>query len=833
MTDIIIASPLRGWAAPLEEVPDPVFAERMLGDGVAIHPLDGTLASPCDGEVVAMHAAGHAVTIRTAEGAEILIHFGIDTVALEGSGFTARATVGQKVRRGDQLIDCDLDQIARSASSLVTPVILANPEAFDITSRNVDRQVTTGDVLMVLTPAASVANAQAATDGPVQTRSLTVALPHGMHARPAAQLIDRLRGLNAELWVVHESRKANARSATGLLGLNIRCGDTLIAEARGLGAEAAFDAMASFFESGVDESPGTAPAAEASRPPQQLTDNGLAGITAAPGLALGPAARLEGAPVPLPPSSGSTEMEKEALKAALERVRSRVEGLAATGPAQVASVMRAHLALLADPELIDTAETAIGGGDSAGEAWQQAIARQADMLRATGDARLIERIDDLRDLERQVLLALSGETDSASDLPEGSILVARDLLPSQLSSIQPQRLAGVCLERGGPTSHVAILCAGLGIPALVALGDGLAGVADGTLLGLDADAGVLHVAPNTETAEAMSARITDRSARRAEALARAGEGCQTADGTRIELFANLGSAEDARVAVANGAEGCGLLRTEFLFLGREQAPDEDEQAAAYQAVVDAMDGRPVIARLLDVGGDKAVPYLGIPAEENPALGLRGIRVGLARPQLLETQLRALLRVEPRDSLRIMVPMVASLSELRSVRSVLEQVGASLGLSNLPQLGIMVETPAAAMIADQLAKEADFLSIGSNDLSQYTLAIDRGNALVASGFDPLHPAVLRLIAETCTRAAAEGRWTGLCGGLASDAAAIPILVGLGVTELSAVPAFVPEAKAIVRRLNVKECQAHAARALDLGSAAEVRALARGFEEECSR
>ncbi|WP_033967360.1 putative PEP-binding protein, partial [Sphingomonas sp. Ant H11] len=325
-------------------------------------------------------------------------------------------------------------------------------------------------------------------------------------------------------------------------------------------------------------------------------------------------------------------------------------------------------------------------------------------------------------------------------------------------------------------------------------------------------------------AEAAQAKAA---ARRASALARAGTPCHTADGTRIEVVANLGSAAEAAPAVANGAEGCGLLRTEFLFLERDTAPSVAEQAAEYQAIADALEGRPLIVRLLDIGGDKPAPYLPIAGEENPALGLRGIRVGLAHPALLEEQLRAILSVQPTGQCKIMLPMVAQIEELRRVRALLDRLCAELGITTAVQLGIMVETPAAAVTADLLAREADFLSVGTNDLTQYTLAMDRANPAVASALDGLHPAVLRLIGETCRGGAAHGRWTGVCGGLASDPLAVPILLGLGVTELSTAPVMVPTIKALVSDVTLAACRDHAAAALACTSAAEVRALARSF------
>jgi phosphocarrier protein FPr/phosphocarrier protein len=449
-------------------------------------------------------------------------------------------------------------------------------------------------------------------------------------------------------------------------------------------------------------------------------------------------------------------------------------------------------------------------------------------MRAAGDRRFAERIDDLRDLERRVLAALAGEEMQAPSFPEGAILIADELFPSQLLAMET-RPAGIALGQGGATSHVAILAAGMGVPMLTGLGPALALVEDGTELIL-ADR-TLTIAPAPSTISAARAAAVGRAARRKAAEAHAHEPAVTADGTRIEVAANLGSAVDARAAVAAGAEGCGLLRTEFLFLDRATPPGEEEQRAAYQEIADALGARSMIVRTLDIGADKPAPWAGLAAEENPALGLRGIRLQLARPELLETQLRALLGVQVQGALRIMLPMVADRAELRAARDLLARLADEARVA-APELGIMVETPAAALIAAALAEDAAFFSIGSNDLGQYALARDRTNPAVAAELDGLHPAVLRLIDMTVRGGAAHGRWTGVCGGLAAVPEAVPVLLGLGVTELSVPAATVPETKALVRSLNLSACRDLARAALDAPDADAVRALTATLMEDAA-
>jgi len=422
-----------------------------------------------------------------------------------------------------------------------------------------------------------------------------------------------------------------------------------------------------------------------------------------------------------------------------------------------------------------------------------------------------------------VLLALEGTRAPKLEIPTGGILLARDLTPSQLVDFDAKQLAGIALAAGGPTSHVAILAATLGIPMLVAMGKSILNVGAGTLAILDADAGDLRPDPAAPVLDEARSRYERNRAQRSQEITAAQQDCHLGSGERIEVFANLtGNEADATLAMVQGAEGCGLLRTEFLFLERVTAPDEAEQLRCYQQVARILASRPLIIRTLDIGGDKPIPYLPMPPEDNPALGLRGVRTSLWRPDLLEVQLRAMLRVQPAGVVRILLPMVTDVAEIRSVRALLDEACASLEVP-APALGAMIETPAAAMLADGIAREVDFLSIGTNDLAQYTLAMDRGHAELAARIDGVHPAVLRMIDIVCKGAARSGKTVAVCGGLAADPAAVPVLLGLGVTELSVVPTLIPQLKAQVRGLTLEKCRQTAARALALESAEQVRAL----------
>ncbi|MEI9887654.1 MAG: phosphoenolpyruvate--protein phosphotransferase [Rhizomicrobium sp.] len=815
MSSLVLFAPIQGWVAPLEEVPDPVFAERILGDGLAIDPTAATVHAPCDALVVSL--AHHAVTLRAANGAEILIHVGLETVALHGQGFVTHVREGATVRTGEPLITFDLDFLASRARSLISPVIVTNGEDFRIVRRSAGRETGVGEFLMELR---ALAEPDAADPSVEVQRAVVVRLAHGLHARPAALVAAAAKRFGAEVELSVRDRRVNAKSVAALMSLGVRKDERVMILARGSDAARAVEALAELIDHGIAEAPETPPAT-ALPFGGDLPPNALRGVCGAPGQVIGKAFQFRAVDIAVVEEGRGPACEAAALAGALAAVRFQLERQAAAGNRQRREILGAHIALLDDSELARRTATAIESGKSAAFAWRQAIRGYVAAFQAVDDARLRERAGDLIDLERQVTAALSGADLPALALPPDAILIADELLPSELVALGT--MAGICTAAGGSTSHVAILAAGMNVPALVGAGAAALRIPDGTTLYLDADAGLLHVDPDAALLARAQAEIDKERQRRSAAQARAGEDCRTADGTRIEILANLGAgADEASSAVALGAEGCGLLRTEFLFLDRETPPSETEQAAAYQGIAEALAGRPFKIRTFDIGGDKPVPYLPLPAEENPALGLRGVRAALWRSDLLKAQLAAILRVTP--AARIMLPMVASLSELRAVRALLDELRRERGVANPVPLGIMVETPASAVLAAQFAREADFLSIGTNDLTQYTLAMDRGHAQLAPQIDAFHPAVLSLVAQAAAGGAAQGKPVGVCGGLAGDPLAASLLIGMGVRELSMAPSMIARVKAVVRGLDLQTCRAAAAQALAQDSAVAARAVA---------
>jgi len=440
---------------------------------------------------------------------------------------------------------------------------------------------------------------------------------------------------------------------------------------------------------------------------------------------------------------------------------------------------------------------------------------------------LAGRATDLRDVGRRVLQLLAERVEGQPHLPDYPvILIAEDLTPSDTAGLDPALVQGFCTAYGGPTSHSAIIARSLDIPAIVGAGPAILNLADGRLCILDGESGNLYPDPSeADLTTAKAAQQSLQSQRDAEKLACYQPAVLT-DGHRVEVVANIGSAAEAEQAVNAGAEGVGLLRTEFLFLNRSEPPSEAEQFAAYSQMTQALNGLPLIVRTLDIGGDKAVPYLNLPAEENPFLGLRGIRLCLQRQDLFRTQLRAIFRASqaaPQSgAVKIMFPMIATLEDLNAARSIAEDVRSEVGADPV-EYGIMIEVPSAALMADELAKQVDFFSIGTNDLTQYTLAMDRGHPALAKQADGLHPAVLRLIHQTVQAAEANGKWVGVCGGVAGEPLGAAILTGLGVRELSVSIPSVAAVKAKLRTLSLVQVKDLAQRALACPNAQAVRAL----------
>ncbi|HEY7069833.1 MAG TPA: phosphoenolpyruvate--protein phosphotransferase, partial [Acidimicrobiales bacterium] len=488
-----------------------------------------------------------------------------------------------------------------------------------------------------------------------------------------------------------------------------------------------------------------------------------------------------------------------------------------------AAIFRAHAAFLDDPDLTGAAERTIREGHSAGWAWREVVEAQAADLRRLDDPVLAGRAADLGDVGERVLRYLAEADDDAPRLPDHPVvLLADDLTPSDTAGIDPAAVVGFATAAGGPTSHTAIIARALGIPALVGAGPALLSQPAGGTAVLDGTAGTLWVGVGESDLDAARRAQHDlEDVREAEHTSRY-HPALTTDGHRVEVVANIGAPAEAAAAVEAGAEGVGLLRTEFLFLGRDEPPDEAEQHAALVEMVTALNGLPLVVRTLDIGGDKQVPYIDLPAEEGSFLGIRGIRLCLARPDLFDAQLRAIYRASREGPVSIMFPMVARLEDLDAALVHAEAARTAVGADPV-DVGVMVEVPSAALMAAELAQRCQFLSIGTNDLTQYVLAMDRTHPVLARQADALHPAVLRMVSAVVEAARSTDAWVGVCGGVAGEPEGALILAGLGVDELSVSIPAVAAVKARLRSVSLDAARDLAQRALACTTATEVRGL----------
>jgi phosphocarrier protein FPr len=659
---------------------------------------------------------------------------------------------------------------------------------------------------------------------------LTICNPTGLHARPATVFASLAKEYTSEVRVRFGDKVSNGKSLASLLKLGVEGGSVVRVMAQGPDETAALQALKEAVESGLgeeEEAPAAAeavPAYEWEAEPDQAV---VPGVPASPGLAIGPLRFFKRSKYVVEAAAKDLDAEKTHLKEAVAAARVQLKDLyqevkARSGAGQ-ASIFLAHAEFLDDPELVQAAEAQIETGASAGWAWQQIIEERVNELKKVDDPLIASRAVDMGDVGSRVLSFLAHRIEEGPLMPAGPvILLAEDLTPSDTAGLDPAFVLGFCTASGGPTSHSAIIARALGIPAVVGAGPALLNQAEGGEAILDGNRGNLYVAPSPTTlAAAREARRAMEGEREAEKL-RCYEPALMTDGHRVEVVANIGRAEEAAQAVNAGGEGVGLLRTEFLFLDRTSPPTEEEQFAAYREMVQALNGLPLIIRTLDIGGDKAAPYLNMPAEENPFLGVRGIRLCLARPELFRAQLRAIYRAAEYGPVKIMFPMVSTLEDLEAAKAMAAEVRWELGAKAV-EIGIMIEVPSAVVMAEELAQEVDFFSIGTNDLTQYVLAMDRGHPSLAKQADGLHPAVLRMVDRTVQAATAAGKWVGVCGGIAGDPRGAAILTGLGVTELSVSIPSIAAIKAQVRRLSLAKAQALARQAVACRTAAEVRSL----------
>jgi multiphosphoryl transfer protein len=683
-------------------------------------------------------------------------------------------------------------------------------------------------------------------DDSSESITLTLTNLHGLHARPAAKFVQTAARFMANVTVTDLSNgkgPVSARSLNAIATLGAIENHQIRISASGEEAKLVLSALKVLIENNFGEASVTS--ALEDKPvviSKVIEESGV--LTAVPiseGFALATLFKYQASRPSIPTHPAENpEAEWTHLQAALESTSREITLLARRMKQSIGAsdgaIFDAHLLILQDPDLIKAARAGIDERhENAAFAWNAAVNAAAESYRALDDPYLQARAADVEDVGTQVLFAMADKSARPSlAFDEPVILYAADLTPTETSQLDMQMVLGIITAGGGPTSHSAILSRALGIPSVAGVGTLLERQPSGILTGINGFTGEIWLEPSADVQSKLRASRIDWLAGREKLLQTSQQLAVTKDNHHVEVFANIGGVNDARAAVKNGAEGVGLLRTEFLFLTRETAPSEEEQFLLLHEIFETMgDQRPVTTRTLDVGGDKELPYIQLPEEPNPFLGVRALRLSLTRPDLFLTQIRAILRAADGFPCRIMFPMVADVEEIHKARNWVEKAHNELQRENKPhawpvELGIMVEIPSAALLAPVLAQEVDFFSIGTNDLTQYTLAAERGNPALSHLSDGLHPAVLKLISQVVEASHQAGKWTGICGELGGDPEATAILVGLGVDELSLNPAGIPRIKSIIRDLTMDTTQALASQALQCKTSAEVRQLVRKFE-----
>ncbi|MGP0072827.1 MAG: phosphoenolpyruvate--protein phosphotransferase [Bryobacteraceae bacterium] len=676
---------------------------------------------------------------------------------------------------------------------------------------------------------------------PWQEALVTLTNRLGLHARPAAHLIRLARRFRAKVTVENLSAPAgpfDAASINGVLSLGARQRHQLRIRAQGTEARQALTELTNFIASGCGESenaevtPAPVAPAPAQPAPAQPAPGTLIGIAASAGIAIGALVKLR--PTAFQATARTVDNPEAewqrlqtAIRAALEETRALYEWAKTHAGQYEAGIFDAQLLFLEDPALVGNASHSILADRLNAEfAWQSAAGMLAERLRALEDPYLRARAADVADVTARVLGRLTGLSNASAGLRQPSVLAAHDLVPSEVKQLDPNVVLAVCLETGSATAHSVILMRAMAIPVVVGLGPGLSAIEDGTTVAVDGEQGRVWVSPDAGEARGIESRREAWLRGRRVAQQERRKPAATRDGHRIHVLANLKSVDEVSEALDCGAEGVGLLRTEFLFLGREVGPSEEEQFIAYRTVAGVLGSRPLVIRTLDIGGDKPVPYIEIGEEANPELGWRGIRVMLGRRDLFRTQLRAMLRAGCEHSINIMFPMISSVAELREAKAVLSEVENELDRDGIPfqkdrKVGIMIEVPSAVAVADQLAREASFFSIGSNDLIQYVMAADRTNSRVAPLADPFQPAVLRMLRETIQAGRHAGIGVCLCGEFAADTLATPVLIGMGLEEFSVSAKLIPELKQAIAHWTLPEAEAIAQAALELDSSGSIR------------
>ena len=818
---LTLYSPIKGFLIDISKVPDDAFAQKMLGDGVAFTPQENYICAPTDALIKNIHQCLHAIVLEK-DGFEILIHIGVDTVTLKGRGFKALVKEGDFVKQGQKLIEFDEDYIAQNTPSNLIIMVIASPLEVNLIKENIALVTESTKVFTAARQEESKPAFTPIIDQTTYTQDIIISNKTGLHARPAGEVATLAQSFkNTNIILVKGQKSANAKSMVEILGLSLEYGDKVQIKAMGEDAEFAALEIKNFM---LRELKDSLIQTQEHKTIEQ-NKNGeikLKGTGIFDGLAIGKAYILKENQCNIEEKSKlPVAQELAKFNAALKQVKGSLdkERHAIYGQKDREEILLAHITILEDPFLIKETEQLIEKGFSSAFAFSTAIKRAVEVLKKANSDVLRARVADFIDLETRVISVLTGASYGLPKFTEDTIIITRELLSHNLNELG-EHIAGIVMAEGSTLSHVSIMLKTLGIPTVIGVGQEILNTPDGADLIVDSKLGAVTVNPSNISE--LRKKAESLKTHRIENLSHAFEPARTKDGVEIIVAGNIGNIEQARQSAQQGAQGIGLVRTEFLFATSKTEPTEQEQYEIYQKIVDLQKGNPVIIRTLDVGADKPIPFIPQIKEENPILGRRGIRTSFTNVEMLKTQLRAIMRVKPYGTAKIMLPMVTFIEEISTVMRFVKEEQAKLGIDKV-SVGMMVEVPAAALMAGDFAKFVDFFSIGTNDLTQYTLALDRAHPTLNFLSDTLNPAVLRMVKLTVEGAKQKNKPVGVCGAIASEPAGAILLIGLGVQSLSVVPSAIADIKALIRNLDFAKCKQVAEQALQYQSAGEVRTL----------
>ena len=846
---IEIASPADGIAVALEKLPDEVFSKKIIGTGLAVIPEGNIAYSPCDGKIVSIHKARHAAVIES-EGIQILCHIGIDSVNLNGEGFKAFVSAEDKVKTGDKLISFDKKLIKKKAASeaIITIILDEAFEAGEFSSGHLKKGRHLFTAAMKKTAMPNEDNSidcleiKKRENNDINTASAIVQIKNssGLHARPAA-IIASISGKfpDEEIYLIYGNKKADTKSIVELMGLALEAGSKAELTVSGPNAIKAIKAVSSAINSGLgeetikgspkkttdkEESPASIKTAiDTKKDENDERNKEMKGIPVTCLPAFGKTLLLQRENFTFEENSSfSYSEEKTILKKAIEAVKQNLASKAKACNGAKSEIYNAHIMILEDPHLLAECDENLKRGKTAAAAFKAAAEESISILDKTEDNLLMGRKADYKSISGQVLNNILGRKNSFSCNP-GTVLIAEEFFPEDIDLIN-KNIAGLISAEGTQQSHASIILKNAGIPFITGAGKNILKTEDGTAVFINRRPGEIFL--NPKDTEILRQSLNKYMLNLANAEAKKNEPAITSDGIRITVMGNAGTEEEAARSCEKGGEGIGLLRTEFLFAGHENEPSEDEQTESYSAIAASQKGQPVIIRILDCGNDKNLKFVNIPQESNPALGLRGMRAFSLNERIFRTQARAILRVNPEGLAKILLPMITFPDEFRKYKRIILEEQQKLGVSKA-EIGIMLEVPAAALMVNKFAKDADFFSLGTNDLTQYTLATDRTESRYSGQNDSLSPAMLMLIKSAAEAADKNKKPIGICGTAASDLTALPILMGLGLRNIAVTAAEIPLVKSLIRKISISECAKLAEKALSMESAAEVRELSSSY------